>query len=338
MDENSLKLPFFSAFYALPINLTPLLLGCLYFRPYKYRSCHSITTNTKDSTQNEVNQERDYRTIYVRNLWPGCSEKDLIDIFGQCGLIEEIILGSEDLDGSDNANLLSGLNSAMTNILQNKAPINIGNLDHAPAPSQLKFLQLELEKLQRNIIDEFEPSKHSECALIVFGDVESFEFAIRDLNIMSVYGKFNSIRKTESLAIKSYLDEWRRKYIIDENQLQAKADIELAKYDYNVNKKRKIEDQLATTEDAEGWTVVAPRGHKRALGGAGLTVSTATISQKALLNRKIAQDRRLVKNDFYLFQLQKGDDSKLQNLQYKLNTDKKTSMKIYRKSRRFRPE
>ena len=76
------KLRSISGYLALPINLpSSSLIKYLLFRPYKLR---------RPGVQTSDSDDVDFRTLYITNLAPHCSEKDLTNLFGVCGTIESI--------------------------------------------------------------------------------------------------------------------------------------------------------------------------------------------------------------------------------------------------------
>ena len=76
------KLTVLSGYHAFPINLpSSSMIKYLFIKALKNRSSNDPSSDS---------DHPDLRTLYVTNLAPHCTEKDLLAIFGTCGTIESI--------------------------------------------------------------------------------------------------------------------------------------------------------------------------------------------------------------------------------------------------------
>lgn len=80
MKVDSKKLTLMKGYHALPINISgSSWLKFLFFKQYKKR-------------RNENDPDHmDYRTLIVNNIATNCTKEDLKEIFGRCGVIEDIM-------------------------------------------------------------------------------------------------------------------------------------------------------------------------------------------------------------------------------------------------------
>src|SRR5690349_18297691 len=118
-------------------------------------------------------------------------------------------------------------------------------------------------------------------ALIVFSEVSGVENAMTTLTPMSNFGKSEKGQKKSSQGLKLWLKDWQTEFCKDPKDLQKEADLALQDYDRRQRQQKKIEEKLSTTQDNDGWTLVAPKGRKKS-GGGSTTVASAGLTQTQL--------------------------------------------------------
>lgn len=152
---------------------------------------------------------------------------------------------------------------------------------------------------------------------------------------MSCFGKSERYSsKSSSNGLKAWLKNYMSNALPDTKVLQHEADVALQMYDKRQRRQAKLEQQLSTTKDDDGWTLVAPRGRKRARDGE-FTVGSSKLSQGQLREIKAEQDKRTQMDDFYRFQKYDTQQSQIDNLRHKFAQDKAKIQRI-QNNRRFK--
>jgi ribosomal RNA-processing protein 7 len=327
------KLTVLSGYHAFPINLpSSSMIKYLFIKALKNRSSNDRSSDS---------DHPDLRTLYVTNLAPHCTEKDLLAIFGTCGTIESIRFDTKERPVTSGGVNVSAALSHVLNSKKQEAEID----DSAGVSDiQQEYLRMKLRRLERNILGETESNKQSfessGFALVVFEEASGLETALTQLTAMSGFGKSEKGVRHRSHGLKKWLKSWTTEKVQEAQALQKQADLALHLYDKRLREHKKIQEKVATMPDEDGWTLVAPRGRKKSGSSSSEhTVGAASLSQNQLRQLKADRDKKTQLDDFYKFQQTDMKASRLDNLRKRFAEDKAKIRKMQSQpsGRKFNP-
>lgn len=175
---------------------------------------------------------------------------------------------------------------------------------------------------------------------MVFEEESSVEYAMTKLTAMTNFGKFEKGEAKKSRGTKLWLKEWMDEHVHDPTKLQQAADEAIALYDQRQRQHKKIKEQVVTTQDNDGWTLVSKSGSKatvRASSGASVAVGGATQAQLRAL--KQAQDQRHIQKTFANTQSISMKNERLEGIRKRFEQDKAKVRRMERsKGRKFTPQ
>lgn len=171
-------------------------------------------------------------------------------------------------------------------------------------------------------------------ALVVFEEESAIDFAMNQLTSMSCFGKSEKGAGKKSHGLKKWLKDWSEKNEGDPKELQKQADIALQQYDKRQREQKRMEEKLSSTQDGDGWTLVAARGRKKSKAAEG-TVGTTSLSQNQLRLLKADQDKKTHFDDFYKFQKNDFKANRLESLKRRFAKDKAQIRKLQQSTRKF---
>lgn len=170
---------------------------------------------------------------------------------------------------------------------------------------------------------------------MVFEEDAGFEAALNELTVMSSFGKSEKGARHRSHGLKKWLKDFCNTKIQDSAVLQKQADVALHLYDKRLREHKKIQDKLATTQDDDGWTLVAARGRKKSGAAGDRSMGASTMSQAQLRHLKAEQDKKTQFTDFYKFQQTDMKTSRLDNLRKRFEEDKAKIRKLQASKRKM---
>lgn len=153
---------------------------------------------------------------------------------------------------------------------------------------------------------------------------------------MTDFGKSEKGANKKSLGLKKWMKDWSAENEIDPKELQKQADLALHQYDKRLREQKRLQERLATSQDDDGWTLVAPRGKKKSVS-ATQSVGSAGLSQNQLRMIKDEKDKKSSFDDFYKFQRTDMKSSRIDTLKRRFARDKADMRKMQGKSRKFAP-
>lgn len=169
---------------------------------------------------------------------------------------------------------------------------------------------------------------------MTFEDESAIEYAMDQLTAMTDFGKSEKGAGKSSLGLKKWMKAWSAENVVDPRTLQKLADTALHQYDKRLREQKRLQEQLATTVDNDGWTLVAPRGKKKSQGS-GQSVGSASLSQTQLRMIKDEKDKKNSFNDFYKFQKTDMKSNRIDSLKHRFAKAKADMRKMQQKSRHF---
>ncbi|TFK23566.1 hypothetical protein FA15DRAFT_642338 [Coprinopsis marcescibilis] len=314
-----------NGFTALPVSYSKSTTHYLYARVH-------VSAGKKDAkSQKQRQQLPPGRTLFLVNVPPDATERELVLLFKPCGAVERVIFDFEAKELQQN---VDETDSEEEDDMDVEEEAEVGDDED----------QQQSQKRQKIVKDE--PPKVSELpsrphrtirktgrtAYVIFLDESSLQ---RSLSLSSKTRPWpSSSEEPSGLAHYTTIYENLRPPL---DSIQEHVDSYMELFEYKQEKERRKSKYRKgdAVMDEDGFTLVTRGGaYGKTLGG-GVTVATKQFQRSGTASRNRPQKKK-EKEGFYAFQKAEKQRSELMDLKQKWEEDKAKVEKL-KASRKFRP-